>query len=325
MNLTNIDWTHRAGTIGTTWNVVTGCNKESRGCKNCYAEVMHKRLQAMGQEKYQQPFLAGPVLHPDLIQLPLSWKKPRTVFVNSMSDLFHKDVPFHFIGMVFNMMAATPQHTYIVLTKRAERMMEFTHWYYEKQKADGFDPFYGALPNVEIGVSVENQQQADKRIPFLLKAVAAVRLLSCEPLVGPVDLMQLGIEFLDWVIVGGESGHKAEPMHPDWVRKLRDDCEEWDVPFFFKQWGEYLPFEETAQPPFYKNSATGEEFDGHGMNFIDRNGDPGKFRGGRWMDGLEAMLYCEETNSHPCMFLKVGKGNSRSKLNDVMHKEFPKT
>ncbi len=248
--MSKIQWTDQ------TWNPVTGCNKVSRGCKNCYAEVMHKRLRAMNSEKYQKPFLDGAVTHHDSLKEPFTWKKPRMVFVNSMSDLFHEYVSFDFIDKVFSVMAQTPQHTYQILTKRPERMLEFFNWQVGEYN----------LPNVWLGTSVENQEQANKRIPYLLQCPAAVRFLSCEPLVGAVDLNRIvfdrysgtgllncldGIErdHLDgilgetgrihWVIAGGESGPKAQPMHPDWVRTLRDQCQKAGVPFFFKQWGNW--------------------------------------------------------------------------------------
>ena len=269
-----IEWTDE------TWNPVTGCNKVSRGCKNCYAEVMHKRLREMGQKKYQKPFLDGAVTHEESLLKPFSWKKPRMVFVNSMSDLFHEDVPFEFIDKVFAAMALTPQHTYQVLTKRPERMAKYFRMINEEKdmarwmtaaieafnmrwsETEVFDIMDYPLPNVWLGTSVENQGLANKRIPFLLQCPAAVRFLSCEPLVGPVtfrwarwvDVHEMnliygkanhldGLRGIDWVIVGGESGSKAEPMHPDWVRSLRDQCQESKVAFFFKQWGAFKPYD----------------------------------------------------------------------------------
>lgn len=231
--MSKIEWTDR------TWNPTTGCNKISRGCKNCYAEVMHRRLAAMGQPKYQKPFSAGVVTHNDTLREPFTWRKPSMVFVNSMSDLFHKDVPFSFIKEVFITMEMTPHHTYQVLTKRPARMALFFH---------SLGSRYKSLPNVWLGTSVENQEQSEKRIPFLLACPAAVHFLSCEPLVGPVNFRdvwlptKIGISIrssaiIRWVIAGGESGAKAEPMHPDWVRSLRDQCQQSGIPFFFKQWG----------------------------------------------------------------------------------------
>lgn len=295
---TSIEWTQRPGTKGETWNPTTGCNKVSQGCKNCYAEVMHRRLAAMGQRKYSRAFNTGVVTHPDTLTLPLKWKQPRTVFVNSMSDLFHADVPFNFIDQVFAIMALTPQHTYQILTKRPERMAEYTKWI--DPKGDGTRAYdrvdkwgqqmnllqgkalntpqfvFNPLPNVWLGTSVEDQAAADARIPHLLRTPAAVRFLSCEPLLGPLDIswwMKVCKHWksedraqgggppqypkcwyepqalvlagwknpIHWVITGGESGHHARPMHPDWARSLRDQCAAAGVPFFFKQWGTWLP------------------------------------------------------------------------------------
>jgi len=260
--MSKIEWT------GITWNPTTGCNKVSRGCKFCYAEVMHKRLKGMGQEKYQQDFSSGVVEHGNELRADFG-KKPKVIFVNSMSDLFHKDVSFDFIDNVFAVMDTWPQHTFQILTKRADRMAEYyaenRSWRVGQLKMsyDSSDYNLSAWPlkNVWIGVSVENQEMADGRIPYLLRCQAPIRFLSCEPLVGPIDLsrwfglyqfeegkyaLKVGSRFKDspdWVITGGESGSKKGtiPMHPDWVRELRDQCKAAKVPFFFKQWGNYAP------------------------------------------------------------------------------------
>ncbi len=202
-----------------TWNPVTGCNRVSAGCKHCYAATMAKRLEAMGSPRYKNGFEV--TLHLDLISLPKQWKKPRTVFVNSMSDLFHKDVPLPFIQQIFLTMEACPQHTFQVLTKRPERLLDVC----------------GELPwpdNVWMGVSVENQKYAF-RSEILSHVPASVRFLSVEPLIGPInDLPLLGIH---WVIVGGESGPHARPMEEDWVINIQNRCTQAHIPFFFKQWG----------------------------------------------------------------------------------------
>lgn len=221
-----IEWTE------TTWNPTTGCDLISSGCDNCYAMTLSRRLKAMGQPRYQRdgdPRTSGPgfglTLHPDSLQLPLSWKRPRRVFVNSMSDLFHAQVPVTFIRQVFDVMAATPQHTYQVLTKRARRLRRLA----------------GALTwsdNVWMGVSVEGVE-AVHRIDDLRRVSAAVRFLSCEPLLGP--LSNLRLDGIGWVIAGGESGPNARPMDPAWVEDLRDQCATAAVPFFFKQWGGRTP------------------------------------------------------------------------------------
>jgi protein gp37 len=303
---TKIEWTDQ------TWNPTTGCNKISAGCKNCYAEPMHKRLKGMGQPKYQTDFNKGVQTWEDELLKPLKWKKPRKVFVNSMSDLFHEDVPFFFIDKVFAIMALTPQHTYQVLTKRADRMSEyFSQLLKQSNRVKSFNIFTGLtdevefpLPNVWLGTSVENQEQADKRIPHLLSVPAAVRFLSCEPLLGRVDLKNIkgnaGSYYqvlepvlnagdssrpsIDWVIAGGESGHDARPMHPDWVRSLRDQCQAAGVPFFFKQWGEWMPIGTTdglQQLPF-GNYNIDTKF---GFSKV------GKKAAGRMLDGREWNKY----------------------------------
>jgi protein gp37 len=208
-----IEWTE------FTWNPVTGCLKVSQGCKNCYAERMAKRLMAMGAHRYADGF--NPTLHWDLIDAPRAWTKPRLVFVNSMSDLFQEDVPETFIYRVFETMVACPQHTFQILTKRSERLREIA----------------GRLPwpqNVWMGVSVEDTRVLERAI-HLAAVPAAVRFLSCEPLIGPLD--KLPLKNIDWVIVGGESGPRARKMEASWVRSIRRQCRTYDVAFFFKQWG----------------------------------------------------------------------------------------
>lgn len=220
-----IEWTD------TTWNPSTGCDRISAGCDNCYALTMARRLKAMGQAKYQNdgdPRTSGPgfglTIHPDSLNDPFTWKKPRKVFVNSMSDLFHARVPVDFVRQVFEVIEATPQHSYQVLTKRANRLPKV---------AD-------KLPwpsNLWMGVSVENADEMH-RIDSLRRVPAAVRFLSCEPLLGPLD--GLDLTGIHWVIAGGESGPKARPMHPSWARQIRNQCVAADVPFFFKQWGTWV-------------------------------------------------------------------------------------
>jgi protein gp37 len=314
--VTKIEWTDEV------WNPTTGCDRISPGCDNCYALGMAKRLKAMGQAKYQtdgDARTSGPgfgiATHADALTEPLRWKKPRKVFVNSMSDLFHARVPREFIARAFAVMAATPQHTYQILTKRPDRAARIltdlctcgngcvpgTHFRSAMEwAATSHSPTYvpglehgiyhrtgWPLPNVWIGTSVENQKYADLRIPALVETPAAVRFLSCEPLLGPVDLTawmptgrvswrcqspgcrrfssgplqqccpDCGAEGLwtgshtgngrpneqpiGWVIAGGESGPRARAVHPDWLRSLRDQAVAADVPFFFKQFGEWGP------------------------------------------------------------------------------------
>ena len=213
MNKSSIEWTE------ATWNPVTGCTKVSQGCKHCYAATMAKRLKAMGNPRYVNGF--DVTLHADKLSEPEQWKKPKLIFANSMSDVFHKDVPVAFIRAVFDTMGGCPQHTFQVLTKRSERLLAIS----------GQLPW---PPNVWMGVSVENNRVID-RIEHLRQTPAAIRFLSCEPLLGP--LPNLPLAGIDWVIVGGESGPGARPMDPAWVRDLRDQCVTAGVPFFFKQWG----------------------------------------------------------------------------------------
>ena len=208
-----IEWTE------TTWNPVTGCTKISHGCKHCYAERMSKRLQAMGMTKYRNGFSV--TVHESVLYEPLRWKKPRLVFVNSMSDLFHRAVPTEFILSVFDVMNQASQHTFQVLTKRPGRVSRLN------RKLDWTD-------NIWMGVSVESERWLD-RVELLTTTDARTKFLSLEPLLGP--LPSLDLNGIDWVIVGGESGPGARPMEPEWVREIRDNCVDNNVPFFFKQWG----------------------------------------------------------------------------------------
>lgn len=289
MTASKIQWTDE------TWNPTTGCDQVSSGCDNCYALTMAARLKAMGQAKYQtdgRPETSGPgfglQVHPDTLDQPMRWRKPRRVFVNSMSDLFHPQVPDDFIADVFAVMAATPQHTYQILTKRPKRMRSLLTYDYLGDTFEGdvrnaasrtlrvlydnrmADPNQAerlarvdrnrgvewerrawpgwSLPNVWLGTSVEDQDTADQRVPQLLATPAAVRFLSCEPLLGPVDLIpslkawaqgaavQINAN-LHWLIVGGESGKCARPMHLGWARSLVEQCRQAEIPAFVKQLG----------------------------------------------------------------------------------------
>lgn len=277
-NSSAIEWTD------ATWNPIAGCTPVSPGCTHCYAATMARRLEAMGQAKYRgtaerrgsvDVFTGRINLDEAALEIPLRWKKPKRIFVNSMSDLFHEDVPDAFIDRVFAVIALCDQHTFQVLTKRPTRMAEYliglskslarlrdacpTGWCLEW---NGIPLFGYPLLNVWLGVSVEDQQRADERIPHLVRCPAAIRFLSCEPLLGPLDLARwlstedetnpFGDEGrrgeypgpeIDWVIAGGESGRGARPSHPEWVRLLRNQCQAAGVPFFFKQWGEWRPGE----------------------------------------------------------------------------------
>jgi protein gp37 len=211
--LSSIEWTD------ATWNPVTGCTKISPGCKHCYAERIANRLQLMGQHRYRNGFRL--TLQPDLLNQPLRWKEPKLVFVNSMSDLFHEEIPLGYIQRVFQVMTKADWHVFQILTKRAQRLVEL---------ASELD----WPANVWMGVSVENQDHVS-RIDYLRRVPAAVRFLSVEPLLGPIA--DLPLEDIHWVIVGGESGPGARPIKAEWVRDIRDRCRSFRVPFFFKQWG----------------------------------------------------------------------------------------
>ena len=208
-----IEWTE------STWNPVTGCSKISPGCEHCYAERMSLRLKAMGQPNYVNGFRL--TIHEHVLEMPLLWRKPQIIFVNSMSDLFHEDVPFEFISKVFNVMTRASHHQFQVLTKRSERLLELS-------------PRLSWPLNVWMGVSVENSDY-QFRIEQLRQTDAKIKFVSFEPLLGPIQ--DLDLEGIDWVIVGGESGPKARPMDPNWVQKIRGRCVSAKVPFFFKQWG----------------------------------------------------------------------------------------
>ena len=212
-NTSKIEWTQ------STWNPVTGCDKVSTGCKRCYAERLAKRLKAMNNPRYTKGF--DVTLHEDLVRLPLTWKKSRLIFVNSMSDLFHPEVPASFINRTFDTMHEANWHQFQILTKRSERLLELSSsldW----------------PPNVWMGVSVERQDYTF-RIDNLRKTGAAIKFLSLEPLLGP--LTELNLDGIDWAIVGGESGPGARPMNEQWVLDIKEQCQSADVPFFFKQWG----------------------------------------------------------------------------------------
>ena len=212
-NKSAIEWT------GATWNPSTGCDALSPGCDNCYAERLTRRLKAMGQKKYSNGFEL--TLHPETLELPLKWKEPQTIFVNSMSDLFHHDVPLEFIQRVFATMRAASWHQFQVLTKRSGRLQAFS---------DRID----WPTNVWMGVSVESEAYV-KRIDHLRKTGALTKFLSLEPLLGPLE--RLNLKGIDWVIVGGESGPGARSMDADWVKSIRNQCGDARVAFFFKQWG----------------------------------------------------------------------------------------
>lgn len=243
MAQSNIEWTE------LTWNPVTGCSKISPGCKFCYAEVMTRRLAAMGVDKYKDGFRIVRT-HPDTLNIPFTWKKSKIVFVNSMSDLFHPEVPIEFIEAVFAVMNNTPQHIYQVLTKRSERLIEIAgqlNW----------------TPNIWMGVSVESEEFT-YRITDLALTPAKIKFLSIEPLIGPV--YSLPLTNIDWVIVGGESGHKARPLSKEWIDFIKEKCKLEKVAFFFKQWGKpkfnVNQDDPTIDPKHPKHAKGGCQLDG---------------------------------------------------------------
>lgn len=222
--MSKIEWTDR------TWNPVTGCVKVSEGCRHCYAETMSLRLQKMGLDKYSEGF--APRRHPDRLDEPSRWRKPSLIFVCSMSDLFQSGIPDPFLDSVFHAMVRADWHTYQILTKRPKAMR---HYFRKKDEWYVRESF--PMPqNLWVGASVENQKALEERAEFLLETpgIALKRFLSVEPMLGPAEGIPEGI---DWVICGGESGPKARPMDPGWVRALRDECLDKNIPFFFKQWG----------------------------------------------------------------------------------------
>lgn len=257
MSESKIEWTD------ATWNPVTGCSKVSDGCKHCYAERVFARMsQNPKVPAYHGRKFTDVMCHEERLNEPLKWRKPRMIFVNSMSDLFHEDVPDEFIEKILRVMGDAWWHTYQILTKRPDRM---------KQHMNRFAPW--RPHNIWLGVSVENQETADERIPLLLETMAAVRFVSYEPALGPVEFCHEFVEdvgWIDslrgachidgcnepirgerihWVIAGGESGPNARPSHPDWFRSVRDQCQAAGVPFFFKQWGEWMPLSDWRKRP----------------------------------------------------------------------------
>jgi protein gp37 len=320
--LSKIEWTEQ------TWNPVVGCSIVSPGCTNCYAMKMASRIEAMGtQPRYAgttrkvngKAIWTGKIARApeSTFHAPMHRRKPTRYFVNSMSDLFHEDVPDQWIDDVISVMARSPWHTFQVLTKRSERMLDYMRavdaekfldfWSSHVVYAEGVPGFPARLPqwplpNLWLGVSTERQKEADERIPHLLATPAAVRFISAEPLLGPLDISRYItgwdgrgglLEYLDWVIVGGESGSGARPMHPGWARDLRDQCEAADVAYFFKQFGNWAPHQFASN-----NSLKGEIRiwpDGHvGTGNANEHGGSGcemdmvgKKIAGRLLDGIE--------------------------------------
>lgn len=321
MRRSKIEWTD------TVWNPTSGCSKVSAGCQNCYAERFARRLAGRCGYPANNPFQV--TLHPKRLEEPLHWRKPKRVFVNSMGDLFHEAVDEKFIAKVFAIMDLARQHTYCILTKRpgrafqllADEDFQFHVGWFQSQavrefglpKPEQIGPW--PLRNVWLGVSVENQEAADERIPLLLQTPAAVRFISAEPLLGPVDLelylpyhnhplkdewhrngyhirrLNIGITegTLDWIICGGETGPGARPMHPDWARILRDQAVTAGVPFFFKSWGEWVPYRDNGPLPpecsYVSYDGQIRPGDAEDLDTDACMGRVGKKRAGRLLDG----------------------------------------
>jgi protein gp37 len=316
--MTKIEWTNE------TWNPIVGCSKVSEGCQNCYAEKMAIRVRSMLANNITPSWVA----YDDVVDMdkkawngkthlvlsafekPFHWRKPRKVFVCSMGDLFHESVPFAWITNVFAVIMANPQHTFQILTKRPDRMLEWFN-YIEKieehevmqgpekirylayklydYKTEFNNGNYWPLKNLWIGVSAENKEQANKRIPILFKISAAVRFVSIEPMLGAIDLDDFTYDGigslqnqLDWVILGGESGHHARPLHPDWVRSIRDQCKATGIPFFFKQWGEWIPVDHCDEDNYWAAKKSKEIGNGIQKYLVFK---VGKKRAGNLLDG----------------------------------------
>ena len=265
--MSKIEWTN------ITWNPITGCNKKSEGCRNCYAETMHNRLRAMGQKKYRFPF-ENVIFNYDELGRFLG-DKPKMIFVNSMSDTFNEKITDGQIDKILDVCRKYPQHIFQILTKRPERLMRFCY-----------------PPNVWLGVTVESAEHLDRIKWLKLADTATVKFLSCEPLLS--DLGMLNLSGINWVICGGESGHNARPVNPQWVRNIKNQCKKQDVPFFFKQWGEYRPYtpediKNINKVVVFKDTNTGITFPGA-----------------------------------PEMMIRVGKSLAGAKLDGKEYKEFPK-
>lgn len=344
MSTTTIEWTDRV------WNPVTGCTKVSPGCDNCYAENIARRF--AGTKAFPAGFSV--TLHADRLDQPLKWRKSSRVFVNSMSDLFHDAVPDEYIEQVFARMWWSPRHTFQVLTKRHGRMRSLIPRIEERLRKMERDlelvgtptPLTWPLPNVWLGVSVENQRWAAMRIPSLLDTPAAVRFLSCEPLLGPVDLKKavwtMGSERghgltasfvhaggccrqfhgIDWVIAGGESGPRARPMHPAWARQIRDDCHVAGVPFFFKQHGEYLSVPVEDDPVFAGGRAYDSPLGGRHAAILRERGSsfrPGADRPMRPGDRTRSTVLLDNDT----IAVRVGKKAAGRELDGRTHDAFP--
>lgn len=345
-NRSGIEWTE------ATWNPVVGCSPVSEGCRNCYAAKEAVRLAGNPNEKISSMYagtsemrgagekrravFTGRVnLVPDRLEQPLRWRKPRKVFVNSMSDLFHVDIPQDYVRRVFEVMLEVDRHIYQVLTKRPARALRFV-----RENADLFPG--GIVPaHIWLGTSVEDQDAADERIPHLLRTPAACRFLSCEPLLGPLSFRWTpysheatgetyreylerngsidqyeALRKLDWVIVGGESGPRARPMHPDWARTIRDECQAAGVPFFFKQWGGWKPIDHMPEPEYDALYGPPPENDPEGHRHCRVPAVQLQY------DGAEGFHVCEEGRGSMLMF-RVGKKAAGRLLDGREWSEYP--
>jgi protein gp37 len=326
-----IGWLNLPGYKGETWNPIIGCSKVSAGCENCYAERMAVRLSGIEKTAYYS-MVTCRTAHTlptawtgrtELIQSqltkPMKWKKPRVVFVCSMGDLFHENTSFEDIDQIFATMASCQQHIFILLTKRAGKMHQWFNWKDTSWKNEGmqgneriryyawmnhgkeieYEDWKWPLPNVWLGVTAENQETANERLPYLIKIPAAIKLVSVEPMLGPLNIsmwMATGWteppydDVINWVICGGESGPGSRPMHPDWVRSLRYQCKEAEVPFFFKQWGEWMPMDQVNDEQFFASKESKEVGYGYTSNTVFK---VGKKAAGNLLDGERWEQYPE--------------------------------
>lgn len=343
---THIEWTD------ATWNPITGCSLTSPGCTNCYAMQLagtrlahHESRAGLTREVNGHHVWTGEVrLNEQWFDQPLRWRKPRRIFVCAHGDLFHESAPDEWIDKVFAVMALSPQHTFQVLTKRSQRMREYLsrpkgswHYLFESlkwvrwmagltgnkrgQQSTSLPRMYGPLPNVWLGVSVEDQHRADERIPDLLATPAAVRWISAEPLLGPVDLKG---SKLDWVVCGGESGPHARPMHPDWARSLRDQCAAAGVPFLFKQWGEYhtAAVNMSTGEPVFRQFQTYQDWVNKASTWI--NGGICLDRLGRRCEIGRDFASARDEDVFPITIMhRVGKTRAGRMLDGVLHDAYP--
>lgn len=317
MSSTKIEWCDK------TWSPITGCSKISEGCANCYAERMAKRLAGRCGYPKENPFKV--TIHKNKFLEPMDWKKPQKIFVCSMADLFHPEVPFEIINKIWTIMNFGRKHTFLILTKRPIRMLEFFKGRHHSWNASEGPDF--APPHIWLGVSIENQARSDERIPILVQIPAARYFVSCEPILGPINLHkylggsmtgrpddliaeQWGKQGLGWVIAGGESGPGARPCHPDWIRSLRDQCQVAGVPFFFKGWGAWAPMnnEDFAFLGEYRLGVR------PGDICISENGE--FFEAGR-------RYVCFPNESDGCQMRKIGKKKAGRLLEGREWNEFP--